>query len=89
MNMVFIQTPRVHIYGDGIVGIEVEGRDISAEERDLLHRLYPNLVDRAFQLLDQESLLGSMVRDVTPLSTTHDIIETTKKVKPCKSSSLP
>jgi hypothetical protein len=74
-QVVLVRAIRVHNYGNGIVGIEIPSRQMTDEERNLLHNLYPHLVDKAYELLNQEALLDSLFTGPLPESMSHDVIE--------------
>jgi hypothetical protein len=60
-----IHTTCVHVNATNVVKvaenvyrIEFPAREISDAEREVLRNLFPNLTDRAYQLLDQEAMLN-------------------------------
>lgn len=74
-TMVMVRTNRARDYGNGLIGIEVPVRSLTDAERAMLADLFPTLVDRAYQLLDQEALLSVIHTGPLPPTTKYDIIE--------------
>lgn len=46
--------------GNGTFGIELPERELTREDRQFLAKLYPNMLEKAFDLLNQEALLESI-----------------------------
>lgn len=59
-HMILMKAERVHFYGDGMIGVEIVGQEIAEEDRKTLQRLYPDLGEKAWELLDKQSALDAM-----------------------------
>ncbi len=57
----FIRAISVTQVGDGLFQVELPSRELTEPERELLRKLYPNLTDRAYDLLETENLLSAHV----------------------------
>jgi len=60
---VFIRALSVEEVGGGVYKIEVPERELTQQERATLTGLFPNLTERAYQLLSQEALLEAIATD--------------------------
>lgn len=59
-KMIFVKCERVHTYGNGLAGIEVEAQLLGPEIRATIKELFPNTQEQVYDLLDREALLGAM-----------------------------
>lgn len=74
-QMVLLQgVVKIHNYNNGLVGIELPCAELTEEDRQTLHRLFPNTVDQAFELLSKELLLNALHKGSLPESPRHDEI---------------
>lgn len=78
-QMIFIRATRVHLYGNGIVGIEMPVAALSDENANLLHNLFPNLSEQAYKLLNQEVLLSAVHSGPLPQDVNPEVYECGKK----------
>jgi hypothetical protein len=58
--MIHIKALNVSDNGNGTFSIELPERPLSNDEQQLLERLFPNLGEEVFRLLNKESLLASL-----------------------------
>lgn len=66
-TVTFLAARRVVEVAPGVFSVEVEGTELLAEDRAVLRRLFPSLTDRAYDLLNEEALMASVV--------THEVAE--------------
>lgn len=80
MKMVFIRTERVHVYSNGLVGIEIPSTPLTVEQNLVIKTLFPNLQEKVYDLLDKEALFGATDDIVADFDkdVRHDIYETSK-----------
>ena len=81
---VIVRATEVALFGNGLVGLEIQSRSLEADERKLINSLFPNTEGRVMELLDREALLTAMdgnasVEGITPV--THKTLTNTPKVK--------
>ena len=58
--MIQIRAISVTDNGNGTFDIELPTRELSNTERDTIRKLYPNLTEKAYELLAQEELLSAL-----------------------------
>lgn len=56
MKMILIRTERVHVYTNGLVGVELPSVPLAPETTELIASLFPNLKESVYELLDREAL---------------------------------
>lgn len=54
---IFVKAKEVLDHGNGTFEIVIEPRPMTEEQRKVLHELFPNLTERAYDLLEKELLL--------------------------------
>jgi hypothetical protein len=57
----FIRADNVLDCGGGVSRIEPIERPLDDRQREILEQLFPNLIDRAYHLLDAEAILASLM----------------------------
>lgn len=57
---IYIHAKSVEDCGNGLFRIETHERELSAAEREVIRNLFPNLYDRMYDVLEQESMLRSI-----------------------------
>lgn len=62
--LVFVRAEQVHLYGNGLVGLEIQSRPLERDERKLLQSLFPHSMDQCEELLAKEALLTAMEVEV-------------------------
>ena len=60
MSVIYINAIQVEDCGNGLFAIHLPSRELSKEERAFMAKMFPNLGDRAYQVLEQEALLTAL-----------------------------
>jgi hypothetical protein len=84
-----VRATRVTDNGNGTFDLEMEGAQLTVEDRKILEQLFPNLTDKAYELLNKEALLNAIATPAERESSTRpnypDMAETDPRpMKPKK-----
>lgn len=60
---VSVAAEAVHDNGNGTFTLRLRGREILHYEREMLEKLFPRLLESAYKLLTQETLLNSLATE--------------------------
>lgn len=63
---VVVRAKGIDDLGDGLFGIQIEGRDLTTQEHEVLRRVFPNLMERAYDLIGQELLIAALYNGPLP-----------------------
>lgn len=58
-----VRAVAVHDNGNGIFTLSIPAQEVSEEDRAALRRLFPHTTEQAWELLNKEVILGSLVSE--------------------------
>ena len=60
MACVMIKADGIRAMGNGFFEVNLPSRELTFEEKTFLSQVFPNLIERAYDLINQEILLSSI-----------------------------